>query len=105
MTQDHLVIDFPIRGPANAKALNDELPPLMPDFARVQDDLGNVHFSRFMIEGDENLLSSPMLTGSARSTSSGWWTALARCSTRSLSTSRIRRRHLWLATVTRLSSG
>ena len=56
MTQDHLVIDFPIRGPANAKALNDELPPLMADFARVQDDLGNVHFSRFMIEGDEKLL-------------------------------------------------
>jgi hypothetical protein len=56
MTQDHLVIDFPIRGPANARALNDELPPLMPDLARVQDDLGTVHFSRFMIKGDEKLL-------------------------------------------------
>ena len=56
MTQDHLVIDFPIRGPANATALNEELPPLMADFARVQDDLGNVHFSRFMIKGDEKLL-------------------------------------------------
>ena len=56
MAQDHLVIDFPIRGPANAKALADELPPLMPDFAKVQDDLGTVHFSRFMVEGDEKLL-------------------------------------------------
>ena len=56
MTQDHLVIDFPIRGPPNAKALTDELPPLMPDLARVQDDLGTVHFSRFMVEGDEKLL-------------------------------------------------
>ena len=56
MTQDHLVIDFPIRGPANAKALAEELPPLMPDLAKVQDDLGTVHFSRFMVEGDEKLL-------------------------------------------------
>ena len=56
MSQSHLLIDFPIRGPANAKALADELPPLMPDFAKTQDELGTVHFSRFMIEGDEKLL-------------------------------------------------
>ena len=56
MTQSHLVIDFPIEAPADAKALADELPPLMPDFAKVQDELGTVHFSRFMIEGDEKLL-------------------------------------------------
>ena len=56
MSQNHLVIDFPISGPANAKALPDELPALMPDLARAQDDLGTVHFSRFMVEGDEKLL-------------------------------------------------
>ena len=56
MAQNHLVIDFPIKGPANAKALPDELPPLMPDLAKAQDDLGTVHFSRFMVEGDEKLL-------------------------------------------------
>ena len=56
MSQSHLVIDFPIKGPANAKALTEELPPLMPDLAKVQDDLGTVHFSRFMVEGDEKLL-------------------------------------------------
>ena len=28
----------------------------MPDLANVQDDLGTVHFSRFMVEGDEKLL-------------------------------------------------
>jgi hypothetical protein len=38
MTQDHLVLDFPLNGPGNAKALADELPPLMPDLAKVQDD-------------------------------------------------------------------
>ena len=56
MTQDHLVIDFPIRGPANAKALAEELPPLMPDFAKLQDEFGTVHFSRFMVKGDDKLL-------------------------------------------------
>ena len=56
MSQSHLTIDFPIKGPANAKALTEELPPLMPDFAKTQDQLGTVHFSRFMIKGDEKLL-------------------------------------------------
>ena len=56
MTQSHLVIDFPLNGPASAKALPEELPPLMPVLARAQDDLGTVHFSRFMVEGDEKLL-------------------------------------------------
>jgi hypothetical protein len=56
MSQSHLVIDFPIKGAAIAKALPDELPPLMPDLAKAQDDLGTVHFSRFMVEGDEKLL-------------------------------------------------
>ena len=28
----------------------------MPDFAKAQDQLGTVHFSRFMVKGDEKLL-------------------------------------------------
>ena len=54
--RDHIVVDFPIKGPAHAKALPEELPPLMPDLAEAQDDLGTVHFSRFLVEGDEKLL-------------------------------------------------
>ena len=56
MSQSHLVIDFPVRGPAIAKALPEELPAVMPDLAKAQDDLETVHFSRFMVEGDEKLL-------------------------------------------------
>ena len=56
MSQSHLVIDFPIKASATAKALADELPAFMPDFARAQDDLGTVHFSRFMVVGDEKKL-------------------------------------------------
>ena len=56
MSQSHLVVDFPINGAANAKALPDELPLLMPDLKTAQDHLGTVHFSRFIVEGDEKLL-------------------------------------------------
>ena len=56
MSQSHLVVDFPIRGAAHAKALPEELPPLMPELAKAQEGLGTVHFSRFMVEGDEKLL-------------------------------------------------
>jgi hypothetical protein len=54
--QHHLAVDFPIKGPASVKALGEKLPKVMPDLAQVQDDLGTVHFSRFMIKGDEKLL-------------------------------------------------
>ena len=47
---------LPDQGSCNAKALAEELPPLMPDLAKAQDDLGTVHFSRFMVEGEEKLL-------------------------------------------------
>ena len=56
MSQTLLILDFPIKSPASAKALSEELPPLMPDLAKTQDDLGTVHFSRFMVKGDEKLL-------------------------------------------------
>ena len=56
MSQSHLVIDFPIEAPASAKALPEVLPAVMPDLAKAQDDLGTVHFSRFMVEGEEKLL-------------------------------------------------
>ncbi len=56
MRQNHLTIDFPIKSPSNVKALTEELPSLMPDFAKTQDSLGTVHFSRFAVHGDEKLL-------------------------------------------------
>ena len=56
MSQNNLVLDFPIKSPASARALPEELPPLMPDFAKAQDELGTVHFSRFMVKGEEKLL-------------------------------------------------
>jgi hypothetical protein len=56
MSQSHLTVDFPIKSPASAKALTEELLPLMPDFAKVQDSLATVHFSRFMVLSSHRVL-------------------------------------------------
>ena len=55
-TQSHITISFPIKSPADAKAVAEELPPLMPDFAKAQDAVGSVHYSRFLPLDDETLL-------------------------------------------------
>ena len=60
--QSHLTIAFPIKSPTDAKALAEELPPLMPDFAKAQDSAGTVHYSRFLALGIKHCSSSPTLT-------------------------------------------
>jgi hypothetical protein len=54
--QNHITINFPMKAPADGKAIKEELPPLMPDFAKVQDALGYVHYSRFLPWQDQSLL-------------------------------------------------
>jgi hypothetical protein len=54
--QSHLTIEFPIKSPADARVLSAELPPLMPAFAKAQDTLGSVHYSRFLAMNDKTLL-------------------------------------------------
>ena len=54
--QGHLTITFPIKSPGDAKALAEELPPLMADFAKSQDAIGTIHYSRFLALNDETLL-------------------------------------------------
>ena len=55
MSQSHLVVDFPMRAQPTPRRCPKSC-PLMPDLAKAQDDLGTVHFSRFMVEGDKKLL-------------------------------------------------
>ena len=106
MTQDHLVIDFPIRGPANAKALTEELSPLMPDLAKVQDDLGTVQYSSLSVEEEEKLLFLSDIDRKERgSVLNGWWRVVARCLTPLSSMRLILRRLRWLLTVRMLSGG
>jgi hypothetical protein len=54
--QNHFTLAFPIKSSASAKALVQELPPLMPDLFRAEDAVGTVHYSRFTVLSDETLL-------------------------------------------------
>lgn len=74
--QSHLTIAFPIKSPADAKALAEELPPLMPDFAKAQDTVGTVHYSRFLALGDKTLLFLADIDGEEEELSGD----LAKCS-------------------------
>jgi len=56
MSQSHFTLSFPLKSPADAKALAEQLPPLMPDFFRVQDAIGTIHYSRFTVLSEKTLL-------------------------------------------------
>jgi hypothetical protein len=56
MSQSHLTLGFPLKSPEDAKALAQELPPLMPDLFRAEDAIGTVHYSRFTVLSDKTLL-------------------------------------------------
>ena len=56
MSQNHLTLNFPLKSGADAMALAQELPPLMPDLFRAEDAIGTVHYSRFTVLSDRTLL-------------------------------------------------
>jgi hypothetical protein len=56
MSQSHVTLRFPLKSPADAKPLAEELPPLMPDLFRAEDAIGTVHYSRFTVLSDKTLL-------------------------------------------------
>jgi len=63
--QSHLTVTFPIKSPADRKALAEKLPLLMPDFAKAQDAQGSVHYSRFLDLNDQALLFIADIDGEA----------------------------------------
>jgi hypothetical protein len=56
MAQSHLCVSFPLKSAADAKAVAQELPPLMADLFRAEDAIGTVHYSRFTVLSDRTLL-------------------------------------------------
>jgi hypothetical protein len=56
MSQSHFTFSFPIKSPAAAKALAEQLPPMMPQLFQAQDAIGTVHYSRFTILSEKTLL-------------------------------------------------
>ncbi|MGB7436974.1 MAG: hypothetical protein WBR26_28110 [Candidatus Acidiferrum sp.] len=56
MSQNHFTLAFPLKSPADAKALAEQLPPLMPSFFKAEDAIGTIHYSRFTLLSDKTLL-------------------------------------------------
>jgi hypothetical protein len=56
MGQNHFTISFPLKTPADAKALAEELPPLMPHLFVAADFIGRIHYSRFTVLSQKTLL-------------------------------------------------
>jgi hypothetical protein len=56
MSQNHFTLAFPLKSPADAKAVADQLPPLMPGLLKTEDAIGTIHYSRFTVLSDKTLL-------------------------------------------------
>jgi hypothetical protein len=54
--QNHFTLSFPLKSPADAKAIAEELPPLMPGLFNAADTIGTIHYSRFTLLSDKTLL-------------------------------------------------
>lgn len=56
MSQSHFTLAFPLKAPADAKALADELSPMMPALFQAADAIGTIHYSRFTVLSERTLL-------------------------------------------------
>src|SRR6266567_5964684 len=56
MSQSHFTLSFRLKSPADAKALEELLPPMMPQLFQAADAIGTVHYSRFTVLSDKTLL-------------------------------------------------
>jgi hypothetical protein len=56
MSQSHFTLSFPLKSPADAKAIAQDLPPLMPSLFKAEDAIGTIHYSRFTVLSDKTFL-------------------------------------------------
>jgi hypothetical protein len=56
MGQSHFTLSFPLKSPADANVLAEQLPAMMPDLVEAMDKIGRVHYSRFTILSEKTLL-------------------------------------------------
>jgi hypothetical protein len=56
MSQNHFTLSFPLKTPADAKALAVLLPPLMPGLFQAADTVGTIYSSRFTVLNEKTLL-------------------------------------------------
>jgi hypothetical protein len=55
-SQNHFTLSFALKSPVDAKALAEQLPPMMPGLFKVEDSIGTIHYSRFTVLSDKTLL-------------------------------------------------
>ena len=55
-SQNQFTLSFPLKSPADAKAVAEQLPPLMPSLFEAEDTIGTVHYSRFTVLSEKTLL-------------------------------------------------
>src|SRR5213078_183082 len=56
MNQNHFTLSFPLKSPADAKLVAEQLPPLIPELFRANDTIGTIHYSRFTVLSEKTLL-------------------------------------------------
>src|SRR5258706_12675651 len=56
MGQSHFTLSFPLKSPAGANVLAEQLPAMMPDLFEATDAIGRTHYSRFTILSEKTLL-------------------------------------------------
>lgn len=56
MSQNHFTLGFPLKSPADAKLLAEQLPPMMLELFRANDTIGTIHYSRFTVLSEKTLL-------------------------------------------------
>jgi len=56
MSQNHFTVGFPLKSPADARAMEEQLPPLMSALFKAQDTIGTIHYSRFTLLSEKTLL-------------------------------------------------
>ena len=55
-SQSHFTLSFPLKSPADAQVLTQNLTPFFPDMFKAEDAIGTVHYSRFTILSEKTLL-------------------------------------------------
>jgi hypothetical protein len=56
VSQNHFTLSFPLKSPAAAKSVAEQLPALMPALFKAEDKIGTIHYSRFTVLSDKTLL-------------------------------------------------
>lgn len=59
MSQSHFTLSFPLKSLADAKAIAEELPPLMPGLFEAEDAIGTIHYSRFTLQDANFWIQNP----------------------------------------------